>query len=72
MELVNGYQELRDKNRLKTILENDIKKKYKEIGKKYKLDNRFIDATEKLPKCSGASLGLDRLLMILLDIGEIV
>ena len=67
IELVNGYQELRNPEILKRILERDIQRKYKESKKLYKLDTKFINSVKNLPKCSGASLGLDRLIMVLLN-----
>ncbi len=72
VELVNGYQELRDSRLLKEILQQDIDKKYRETGKRYNLDIDFINSIKDLPKCSGASLGVDRLLMVLLDLKGIV
>ena len=71
IELVNGYQELRDTEILKKILEKDIEKKYKETGKLYELDKDFINSVKNLPECSGASLGLDRLIMVILDLDTI-
>ena len=72
IELVNGYQELRDSRLLKEILQQDIDKKYRETGKRYNLDRNFINSVKDLPKCSGASLGIDRLFMVLLDLKKIV
>jgi lysyl-tRNA synthetase class 2 len=71
LELVNGYQELRDINKVKKILEEDAKRKKEETGKYFPIDYQFIEAVGRLPKCSGASLGLDRLFMILLNIDDI-
>jgi len=71
LELVNGYQELRDKKKVLEILQKDKELKERETGKVYPIDLEFIECIDKLPKCSGASLGLDRLLMILLNIDDI-
>jgi lysyl-tRNA synthetase class 2 len=71
LELVNGYQELRDKEKLRKILNKDAEIKKKETGKEFPVDNEFINSIENLPKCSGASLGLDRLFMVLLNINDI-
>jgi lysyl-tRNA synthetase class 2 len=71
LELVNGYQELRDKNRILKILKEDAKRKELETGKKYPVDQEFVNSIDKLPPCSGASLGLDRAMMILLNIDDI-
>ncbi|RUM60512.1 MAG: elongation factor P--(R)-beta-lysine ligase [Persephonella sp.] len=71
VELVNGYQELRDEMLLRNILINDIEEKYQSTGKKYSLDEEFIKSVKNLPKCSGASLGLDRLFMVILDMESV-
>ena len=65
IELVNGYWELNDAEELEKRLIEDIKTKEKETGKKYKIDKEFLKAIKNLPECSGASLGIDRWLMIL-------
>ena len=70
IELVNGYHELNDPVELETRLKQDIEKKKKE-GFDYPLDTEFIKASQNLPECSGASLGVDRLIMILLDLESI-
>ncbi|WP_457641089.1 elongation factor P--(R)-beta-lysine ligase [Persephonella sp.] len=67
LELVNGYQELRDSEELKKRLEEDARKKQKETGKIYPVDLEFILSSENIPECSGASLGIDRLFMVLLN-----
>jgi lysyl-tRNA synthetase class 2 len=70
IELVNGYHELNDPVELESRLKQDIEKKKKE-GFDYPLDTEFIKASQNLPECSGASLGIDRLIMILLDLESI-
>jgi len=70
IELVNGYHELNDPVELESRLNQDIEKKKKE-GFDYPLDTEFIKASQNLPECSGASLGIDRLIMILLDLESI-
>jgi lysyl-tRNA synthetase class 2 len=70
IELVNGYHELNDPVELESRLKQDIEKKKKE-GFNYPLDTEFIKASQNLPECSGASLGIDRLIMILLDLESI-
>jgi len=67
IELVNGYYEATDYQYVYDILKNDIIKKEKETGIKYKIDDEFLDAIRNLPECSGASLGVDRFIMILLN-----
>ncbi|SNZ03345.1 lysyl-tRNA synthetase, class 2 [Persephonella hydrogeniphila] len=70
VELVNGYYELIDREKVKDALEKDKEKKSKS-GKDYPVDYEFINSTVNLPECSGASLGIDRLLMVLLNKNEI-
>ncbi len=67
LELVNGYYELTDPEKVREILENESMRKEKETGKKYPVDNKFINAVKDMPDCSGASLGVDRLFMVLLN-----
>jgi lysyl-tRNA synthetase class 2 len=67
LELVNGYFELTDPQEQEKRFLEDIKQKEKETGEKYKIDKQFLDALKYLPECSGASLGIDRLFMVLLD-----
>jgi len=67
VELVNGYWELNNGEELEERLIKDIKNKEKETGKKYKIDKEFLKAIQNLPECSGASLGIDRWLMILFN-----
>jgi lysyl-tRNA synthetase class 2 len=70
VELVNGYYELTDREKVKNCLYKDKEKK-SAAGKDYPIDNQFIESTGSLPECSGASLGIDRLLMVLLNKNEI-
>lgn len=67
LELVNGYFELTDpKEQEKRFLE-DIKQKQLETGEVYEIDKQFLKALKYLPDCSGGSLGVDRLFMVLSD-----
>ena len=67
LELVNGYKELTDVNRLKTLLETDARQKKLETGKEYPIDEKFLNSVKNMPKSAGASMGIDRLIMILLN-----
>ncbi|WP_456402900.1 elongation factor P--(R)-beta-lysine ligase [Persephonella sp.] len=67
LELVNGYEEESNYSRLKKILEKDQTEKEKNTGRKYPIDFKFLEACKDLPECSGASLGIDRLFMVLLN-----
>ncbi|WP_051654184.1 elongation factor P--(R)-beta-lysine ligase [Persephonella sp. KM09-Lau-8] len=59
LELVNGYYELTDPV--------ELGERLKKEAKNHKIDTAFIKTAEKMPECSGASLGIDRLLMVLLN-----
>ncbi|WP_457622281.1 elongation factor P--(R)-beta-lysine ligase [Persephonella sp.] len=67
LELVNGYYELNEPDKVKKILEAERERKKIETGKDYPVDEEFIEKTKDLPDCSGASLGIDRLFMVLLN-----
>ena len=72
IELANGFHELADaKEQLQRFeAENQSRKQAgKEPGY---IDNNFIDALSSgLPDCSGVAMGLDRLLMVLVDAKDI-
>lgn len=72
IELANGFHELTDaKEQLQRFeAENQSRKQAgKEPGY---IDNNFIDALSSgLPDCSGVAMGLDRLLMVLVDAKDI-
>jgi len=68
VELANGFNELQDADEQLARFEKDNKNR-KELGKQQKpIDFRFIAALkEGLPQCSGVAMGLDRLLMLMLN-----
>ena len=66
VELVNGYQELTDPDQIKVRLEKEMAEKQKN-GFEYSIDYEFLEAVKDMPECSGASLGIDRFLMVLLN-----
>lgn len=72
MELGNAFGELIDATEQKKRLEADLQLR-KELGKKeQKIDQDFIAALEAgLPKCSGMAVGIDRLIMLFVDVGNI-
>ncbi len=67
IELVNGYWESNNPEDIEKRLLKDIEKKQKEKNKTYKIDKDFINSLQSLPECSGASMGIDRWLMILFN-----
>ena len=72
IELVNGFNELTDADEQLTRFEQDnAKRKVQELPVK-PIDRNFIDALKQgLPQCSGVALGIDRLVMLALDIKKI-
>lgn len=66
IELVNGYQELNDRYQQLNRFRQELDRKKME-GLEYKIDYDFIEAVGSMPDCSGASLGIDRLFMVLLN-----
>ncbi|MCX7759881.1 MAG: elongation factor P--(R)-beta-lysine ligase [Hydrogenothermaceae bacterium] len=66
IELVNGYQELNDSQEQLKRFKEEIERKKRE-GFNYEIDYEFIECLKELPECSGASLGIDRLFMVLLN-----
>lgn len=67
LELVNGYFELTDPKEQERRFLEDIKRKHLETGEFYEIDKQFLNTLKYLPDCSGASLGVDRLFMVLFD-----
>lgn len=67
-ELANGFNELCDAKQQRERFELDNKKRQAMGLNSTKIDERFICALEHgLPPCSGVALGIDRLIMCLLD-----
>jgi lysyl-tRNA synthetase class 2 len=65
IELCNGYEELTDMDEYAARFTAENRKR-KAMGKpELPVDKKFLDSLKKgLPPCSGAALGLDRLLML--------
>jgi lysyl-tRNA synthetase class 2 len=72
IELANGFNELTDVNIQLARFEQDNSKR-QQLGLVTKdIDAKFIAALQVgLPQCSGVALGLDRLMMIALDMSSI-
>jgi lysyl-tRNA synthetase class 2 len=69
LELANGYHELTDIAEQKRRFEQE---KNKKAGDDFPQDQYFLDALGAgLPDCSGVALGLDRILMLKLQVSEI-
>ena len=71
LELANGYTELTDLNEMKERLKEENEKR-KKIGKEvYPIPEEFFFKVERIPECAGIALGLDRLVMFLLNEDDI-
>ncbi len=72
LELANGFQELTDARQQQLRFEEDNRKRLQENKSAIEIDNHFIAALEAgLPESAGVALGVDRLLMIMLDVSHI-
>ena len=72
VELADAYNELVDPVEQKQQFKKEIKLRKQLNKNNYEIDWDFIKALELgLPNCSGVALGIDRLLMILLDKSDI-
>ena len=71
LELANGYTELTDLNEIKKRLEEENEKR-KKMGKEvYPMPEEFFLKAKRIPECAGIALGLDRLIMLLLNEDDI-
>ncbi len=72
LELANGFNELTDANEQRQRFTNDNAKRIKLGLEPLPIDELFLDALNAgLPDCAGIALGIDRLLMLLLDLNHI-
>ncbi|MBN1550852.1 EF-P lysine aminoacylase GenX [bacterium] len=68
LELANGYSELTDPDEQLKRFESNKKKKKQGTNQDYPIDTELIQALKLgLPPCAGISIGVDRLVMLLLD-----
>lgn len=71
-ELANGYFELRDAAEQRRRFEQDLQRRQDAGQELVPVDQALIDAlTQGLPVCSGVAMGLDRLLMVLMQCKDI-
>ena len=71
LEIANGYHELNDAKELHARFREEQNQAGQKAITSGPLDQRLIDSTDHLPDCAGVALGLDRLLMILLNLSRI-
>ncbi|MBC8212319.1 MAG: EF-P lysine aminoacylase GenX [Gammaproteobacteria bacterium] len=69
MELANGFSELTHASEQRARFERDNQTRTENGLNSYPVDEDFLQALEQgLPDCAGVALGLDRLLMVLLEL----
>jgi len=67
IEIVNGYEELTDPREQEKRLRELVARHARQTGVQFPVDPDFLAALRAgLPPCSGAALGMDRLVMLLL------
>jgi len=72
IELANGFSELTDAEQQRTRFERENKIRRSRDLPVYEIDENLLAALDSgLPNCAGVALGLDRLLMVLLDLDSI-
>jgi lysyl-tRNA synthetase class 2 len=64
VEIANGFGELNDPVEQRARLIAAMDKKEKRYGKRWPIDEDFLDALAQMPPASGCALGLDRLVML--------
>ncbi len=67
VELANGYHELTDAAEQSRRFDNDLRLRRQRGASAPPKDQRLIDALESMPDCAGVAMGIDRLMMALLD-----
>jgi lysyl-tRNA synthetase class 2 len=70
-ELANGFSELTDAREQRERLIDEQAQRRASGRPVYPLDEKFLEAVSRLPPCAGVALGLDRLLMTLLQVDRI-
>jgi lysyl-tRNA synthetase class 2 len=72
LELANGFSELTDASQQRARFDTDNRKREQQGLPRHAVDARLLEALEYgLDDCAGVALGLDRLLMVLLELDSI-
>lgn len=71
IEMANGYHELNDSEEQKLRFQSDLMRRAGKGLRQPALDLRLLSSLSSLPDCSGVAMGIDRLLMALLDVQSI-
>lgn len=67
LEIANAFSELTDPEEQRRVFWSEIKTR-QSLGKKvYPVPEKFLDELESMPPSAGIALGVDRLVMVLLD-----
>lgn len=70
-ELANGYHELNEAAEQRARFERDNARRRERGQRELPIDENLLAVLDDLPDCAGVALGIERLLMCLLDIGDI-
>lgn len=70
-ELGNGFHELKDDREQQQRFEQDNYARVLADKPAIPLDERFLASLQQLPDCSGVAMGIERLLMVMLDTADI-
>ncbi len=71
MELGNGFHELNDASEQRARFKSDNQARQLMGKSKIPMDENFLEAVGALPECAGVAIGLERLLMIITQVGHI-
>ena len=71
LEIANAFSELADRKEQEKRFTHEIDQIQKETGRKAEMPRKFLEALHHLPECGGIALGVDRLVMLLCDAGNI-
>lgn len=67
LEIANGFSELTDSEEQRRVFQSEIRIR-ESLGKKvYPMPVKFLDELEEMPPSAGIALGVDRLVMVLLN-----
>jgi elongation factor P--(R)-beta-lysine ligase len=70
-ELANGYHELTDASEQRVRFERDNARRRERDQREMPIDERFLAALPSMPPCAGVALGVERLLMCLVETDDI-
>lgn len=71
LELANGFSELNDASEQRRRLREEQAQRRAKGRPVYPIDERFVEAVGRMPPCGGVAVGLDRVLMLILNVERI-